>query len=141
MSDQSVAPAELLVQMPFAVASGVELSEARPEVVRGSLGWSAERCTAGGILHGAALMTLTDTVGAVCGYLNLPEGAGTATIESKTNFFRGVSGGTVHAEAKPLHVGGTLIVVQTDVRDDRGRRVVQTTQTQAVTTARPPTGP
>ncbi len=84
MSDQSVAPAELLAQMPFAVASGgVELSEARPEVVRGSLGWSAERCTAGGILHGAALMTLTDTVGAVFGYLNLPEGAGTATIDRR----------------------------------------------------------
>ncbi|MFJ9624659.1 PaaI family thioesterase [Streptomyces sp. NPDC101181] len=148
MSDQNIAStdepspaaAELLAQMPFAVASGVELSEVRPETVRGRLDWSAERCTAGGILHGGALMTLADAVGAVCGYLNLPEGAGTATIESKTNFFRGVASGTVHAEAKPLHVGGTLIVVQTDVRDDRGRRVVQTTQTQAVIAPRPPSG-
>ncbi|MEU1089969.1 PaaI family thioesterase [Streptomyces sp. NPDC005576] len=130
--------ARLLAEMPYAVESGVVLTEARPEIARGLLEWSAGRCTAGGMLHGGALMTLADTVGAVCGYLNLPEGAGTATIESKTNFFRGAGQGTVRAEARPLHVGGTLIVVQTDVYDDRGRRVSQTTQTQAVIVPRPP---
>ncbi|HTC82653.1 MAG TPA: PaaI family thioesterase, partial [Acidimicrobiia bacterium] len=87
-------------------------------------------------LHGGALMTLADTVGAVCAFLNLPEGGSTSTIESKTNFFRGVRGGAVRAVARPLHAGRTTVVVQTDLYDDDGRRVSQTTQTQAVLPAR-----
>jgi uncharacterized protein (TIGR00369 family) len=119
--------------MPFGALLGVEVDEAAPEEVRGGLQWAAERCTAGGILHGGALMGLADSVGGLCAYLNLPEGAtGTATVESKTNFFRGVREGRVTAVAKPLHVGRTFIVVQTDLRDAEGRRVAQVTQTQAV---------
>lgn len=77
-------------------------------------------------------MSLADTVGAVCAFLNLPEGAATSTIESKTNFFRAVREGYVEAAASPLHIGRSVIVVQTDLNDDRGRRVAQVTQTQAV---------
>jgi uncharacterized protein (TIGR00369 family) len=77
-------------------------------------------------------MTLADTLGAVCAFLNLPPGAGTSTIESKTNFFRGVRAGVAHGTTTPLHVGRTTIVVQTDVRDDDGKRVALVTQTQAV---------
>jgi 1,4-dihydroxy-2-naphthoyl-CoA hydrolase len=79
----------LLGLMPFSEALGVDLETAEPATVVGSLAWSAERCTSDGILHGGALMTLADTVGALCAYLNLPERATTSTIESKTNFFRG----------------------------------------------------
>ena len=96
------------------------------------IAWAPQRCTAGGVLHGGVLMTLADTVGAVCAYLNLPEGAGTATVQSETHFLRGVRQGTVRAVARPLHVGGSIVVVQTDLYDDRERRVGQTTQTQAV---------
>jgi uncharacterized protein (TIGR00369 family) len=83
-------------------------------------------------MHGGALMTLADTVGAICAFLNLPPGATTSTIESKTNFFRPVREGLVVAISRPLHVGRTIIVVQTDLMDGDGRRVAQTTQTQAV---------
>ena len=85
--------------------------------------------------HGGVLMSAADSVGAVCAFLNLPEGATTSTIESKTNFFRGVREGTVHTVSRPLHVGRTTIVVQTDLTDDRGKRVAQVTQTQAVLAA------
>ena len=119
--------------MPFGAVLGVEVDEASPEEVRGGLRWAPERCTAGGILHGGALMGLADSLGGLCAFLNLPDGAtGTATVESKTNFFRGVREGRVTAVAKPLHVGRTFIVVQTDLRDDEGRHVAQVTQTQAV---------
>ena len=128
MSEQ----AALRDAMPFAAAIGIEVTEASPEEVRGRLEWSEERCTAGGILHGGALMSLADALGAVCAYLNLPAGATTSTIESKTNFFRGVREGAVEGVAQPLHVGRTTIVVQTDIRDEEGRRVALTTQTQAV---------
>jgi len=119
--------------MPFGPLLGIELEHASPAEVRGGLAWSPERCTAGGVLHGGALMGLADSLGGFCAFLNLPEGAtGTATVESKTNFFRAVREGHVTAVAKPLHVGRTFIVVQTDLHDDEGRYVAQVTQTQAV---------
>ena len=78
-------------------------------------------------------MAFADTLGGVCAFLNLPDGATTtATVESKTNFFRAVRGGRVHGTTRPLHVGRSFIVVQTDVLDDDDRRVAQVTQTQAV---------
>jgi uncharacterized protein (TIGR00369 family) len=122
----------LLRLMPFSEALGVNLETAEPTTVVGSLAWSAERCTSDGILHGGALMTLADTVGALCGYLNLPEGATTSTIESKTNFFRGVRSGVVRAIAEPVHIGKRTIVVQTALLDDQDRSVALVIQTQAV---------
>ncbi|MBM7168618.1 PaaI family thioesterase [Streptomyces sp. G44] len=124
--------AQLLSAVPFAGHLGIAFAEAGPERVEGTLPWSPELCTAGGALHGGALMALADTVGAVCAYLNLPEGEATSTIESKTNFLRAVRSGTARAVARPLHVGGSFIVVQTEVYDDQGRLAGQTTQTQAV---------
>ena len=118
--------------MPFARLIGVRLVTAVPEEVRGELDWAPDRCTTSSVLHGGALMAFADTVGAICALLNLRPGEGTSTIESKTNFFRAVRSGTVEAVARPLHVGRTTVVVQTDLRDDQGRRVAQVTQTQAV---------
>jgi 1,4-dihydroxy-2-naphthoyl-CoA hydrolase len=122
----------LLGLMPFSERLGVELESAEPSTVVGTLAWSAERCTSGGILHGGALMALADTVGALCAYLNLPGGATTSTIESKTNFLRGVRSGVVRARATPVHVGGRTIVVRTDLFDDQDRSVALVIQTQAV---------
>ncbi|CAN5472090.1 PaaI family thioesterase [soil metagenome] len=123
---------ELVASMPFAVASGVRLEAASRDEVRGTLEWSADRCTIGGALHGGAVMTLADSVAAICAFLNLPEGASTSTIESKTNFFRGVRSGAVHVVSRPLHVGRRTIVVQSDLRDDADKRVAIVLQTQAV---------
>ncbi len=123
---------ELLHLMPFAIWLGVLLEAAEPAEVRGRLPWSPERCTSGGIVHGGALMALADSLGAICAYLNMPESARTATINSATSFMRGVRGGDVSAVARPLHVGRTVIVVQTDLLDDAGRMAAQVTQSQAV---------
>jgi uncharacterized protein (TIGR00369 family) len=120
--------------MPFARLIGAELVSASPQEVRGRLDWAPERCTTGGVLHGGVLMALADSIGAYCAVLNLPTGASTATIESKTNFFRAVREGFVEAVSTPLHVGRTTIVVQTDLHDAQGRRVARVTQTQAVIT-------
>lgn len=135
--DDRSAAEQMAATIPYAVALGIVLHEAAPEVARGTLAWSPERCTTSGVMHGGAIMSLADTVGAVCAFLNLPPGANTATVESATNFLRGVRAGTLHAEARPLHVGGSFIVVRTELTDDQGRLVGQTTQTQAVITPRP----
>ena len=122
----------LIDTMPFARHLGIQLSEADRNEVRARIAWAEHLCTSGGVLHGGAVMALADTAGALCAVLNLPEGASTSTIESKTNFFRAVREGTLEAVAKPLHVGRSTIVVQTDLYDAAGKRVAQVTQTQAV---------
>lgn len=120
------------LKMPLADHLGITIDAATPAEVKGTMPWRTEVCTAAGVIHGGALMALADSVGATCAFLNLPAGALTATIESKTNFFRPVTRGAVHATSTPLHIGKTTIVVQTDLRDADGKRVALVTQTQAV---------
>jgi uncharacterized protein (TIGR00369 family) len=118
--------------IPFAAALGVELLEATPELVVSRLHWAPERCTTGGVMHGGALMALADNGGGVCAFLNLPEGAvGTATIESKTNFLRAVRDGAVTASSRPLHIGRTMVVVESELVRDDGKLAAKVTQTQA----------
>ena len=126
--------ADLVATMPFAVAVGIEIDAASNDEVRGHLPWSPERCTTAGLMHGGAVMTLADTLGAVCAFLNLPPGAATSTITSSTNFFRAVRDGELRGLSQPLHVGRTTIVVQTELRDANGKLVALVTQTQAVLT-------
>lgn len=122
----------LMDAMPFARHLGIEVTAAEREEVRARLAWAEHLCTSGGVMHGGVVMAVADTCGALCAFLNLPEGAGTSTIESKANFFRAVRDGHIDAVSKPLHVGRSTIVVQTDVFDAAGKRVAQVTQTQAV---------
>ena len=119
--------------MPFAEVLGYEVISASPEEVQARISWEERLCTTGDILHGGALMSLADATGAYCAFANLPKGStGTATIESKTNFFRAVSEGHVIARSRPLHRGRTTIVVETDLHDAAGKHVARVTQTQAV---------
>ena len=127
-------------QMPLGTTLGIR-TFGDAEEIDATLAWAPELCTAGGILHGGVLMSLADAAGAVCAFLNLPDGARTTTIESKTNFLGAVREGDVLARARPLHVGKTTIVVETDVLDSSGRRVARTTQTQAVLGAGDPLVP
>jgi len=122
----------LVDMMPFAAELGIVLDAAAPGEIRGRMPWAPERCTTGGILHGGVLMALADSLGGICAFLNLPPGALTATTSSATVFTRAVRSGEVTAVTRPLHVGRSTIVVQTDLTDDAGRRVAQVTQTQAV---------
>ncbi len=126
-------PASLPEVLPFAHTLGVEITSAEPSEVRARLAHRPELCTTGGAMHGGALMALADSTGGIAGFLNLPEGAsGTTTLESKTNFLRAVRAGHVEATSRPLHVGRTVIVVDTELRDDRGSLVARVTQSQLV---------
>jgi len=126
----------LVAMMPFTAGLGIVLDAAAPDEVRGRMAWAPERCTTAGILHGGVLMALADSLGGICAFLNLPPGAQTATTSSATVFTRAVRSGEVTAVTRPLHVGRSVIVVQTDLTDDAGRRVAQVTQTQAVLAGR-----
>ncbi len=119
--------------MPLAGLLGVEALAETAEEVRARLTWREDLCTAGGVMHGGALMALADCAGGMCAYLNLPDGAtGTATIQSSTNFLRPVRDGYVEAVSRPLKVGRTVIVVKTEIVDAEGRVVAHIAQSQAV---------
>ena len=114
---------------------GLRIVEASPDRVVAELTVRDELRTVGGALHGGTLMALADTVGAAATFLNLPAGASTTTLESKTNFFAAGKAGTVRAEATPLHRGRRTLVWQTRVTDESGKLLSLTIQTQMVLVA------
>jgi uncharacterized protein (TIGR00369 family) len=120
---------------PFPRLMGVEILEATKEKIRGRLAVRADLCTSGRILHGGAIMAFADTLGAIGAFLNLPEGAGTTTIESKTNFIGSAKEGSiVEAQTTPIHVGRRTSVWQTKITREDGKLVAIVTQSQMVLT-------
>src|SRR5258705_13099680 len=113
---------------------GIEFVETAPDRVRARLPIRDTLRTVGGALHGGTLMAFADTVGAVATVLNLPAGATTTTLESKTNFFAAGRTGLVRAESTPLPPRKRTMVRQTKVTDQSGRMLSLTTQTQMVLT-------
>jgi|SRR5215469_1387675 len=113
---------------------GIRFVETTPERVVAELTYREDLTTIGGSLHGGTLMAFADTVGAVATVVNLPPGATTTTLESKTNFFAAGRSGTVRAESTPLHRGKRTMVWQTRLTDESGRLLSMTIQTQMVLT-------
>jgi uncharacterized protein (TIGR00369 family) len=119
--------------LPFSRLMGLTIVSVAPDCVQAELPVREELCTRPPVLHGGALMAFADTLGAVATVANLPEGAGTTTIESKTNFFAAIPLGDVaRAECTPLHRGRTTMVWQTKITRGDGRLAAIVTQTQMV---------
>ena len=112
---------------------GVHLTEAAPDRVRAQMLVRPDLCTAGGILHGGAIMAFADTLGAVGTVLNLAAGKRTTTTDSSTKFIAGAKvGSTVTADCVALHRGRTTLVWQTSVHNADGKLCALVTQTQLV---------
>jgi len=112
---------------------GVHVTEATREKVVATLQVRDDLCTTGKILHGGAYMAFADTLGALGTFMNLPPGARTTTIESKTNFLGGAPLGTrITGESTPIHRGKTTMVWQTRISNESGKLVALVTQTQMV---------
>jgi uncharacterized protein (TIGR00369 family) len=126
--------AQLATAMPFALRVGVVFERASKDLVEGHIDWSPELCTAGGILHGGALMTLADSLGALAAFLHLPAGAATATVSSNTVMMRPAGKGRVTGVATIVSAGRRFITVRVDLRDEAGKPISTTTQVQAVLT-------
>jgi uncharacterized protein (TIGR00369 family) len=129
--DQGIADAP----QPLARLIGVEIVEATRAKVVGKLKVRPEICTTFDTLHGGAIMAFADTLGATGAFLNLPPGAGTTTMESKTNFIGSAKvGSTVTGESTPVHVGKSTSVWTTRITREDGKLVAVVTQTQIVLT-------
>ena len=121
------------LQPLFPGLMGLQLTEVGPDRIVATMPVRADLCTSGGILHGGAHMAFADTLGAVGTFVNLPEGKGTTTIESKTNFVGPAPvGTTVVGETTPIHRGRRTMVWQTRITTAEGKLVAVVTQTQMV---------
>lgn len=115
---------------------GMELADVTPDKVVAHMTVRKDLCTIGDNLHGGAIMAFADTLGAIAAILNMPQGARTTTIESKTNFIGGAPAGTrVTGESVPVHRGRSTVVCQTTIRNEAGKLVALVTQTQLVIAA------
>ncbi len=116
----------------FAEAMGIRFVSVAKDKVVAEIDMREGLSTVGGTMHGGAMMAFADTLGAVGAVMNLPAGASTTTLESKTNFFAGCNAGVVRGECVPLHVGGRTSVWQTRLYNPAGRMMAQIIQTQIV---------
>ncbi len=125
---------DFAAMMPLAATLGVTIQEGSKDRVAGKLPVRTDICTAGGIVHGGAIMAFADCLGAVGAFLTLPEGAsGTTTVESKTNFLGARPVGSVLiGEATPVKIGKRVSVWQTRIATEDGADVALVTQTQLV---------
>lgn len=120
-----------LLQPPFAGHLGLKVVSATPEKVVAELVATPELINRNGVLHGGAIMAVADNMGGTAAFLNIAEGEGTTTVESKTNFFRAVPAGeTVTVTTVPLHIGRTTHVWQTTLTLPNGKVAAMVTQTQ-----------
>jgi uncharacterized protein (TIGR00369 family) len=119
--------------LPFASLIGMKFVHAEPDRVVAELTIRDDLCTRPAVAHGGVLMSFADTLGAAATILNLPEGAATTTVESKTNFLAAApAGARIVGEATPVHRGRTTMVWQTRISTDAGRPVALVVQTQLV---------
>jgi 1,4-dihydroxy-2-naphthoyl-CoA hydrolase len=129
MSDQNLDA----IRMPFAELLGIKIVSAVPERVTAEMTVRPELCTDPAVLHGGALMAFADSLGAYATVLNLRDGQGTTTIESKTNFLAPAPvGSTVRAECAAIHRGRRTMVWQTRITSEAGKLIGIVTQTQMV---------
>jgi len=119
--------------LPFAELLGIEFVSVVPDRIVAEMTVREDLCTRPAVLHGGAVMAFADTLGATGTIVNLPDGAGTTTIESKANFIAPAPAGTrVVGEATPIHRGRRTMIWQTRVSTPEGRLVALVTQTQLV---------
>ncbi|HUF54225.1 MAG TPA: PaaI family thioesterase [Dehalococcoidia bacterium] len=131
--DDQVAQMQSMLDAMFPKVLGMKLTEVTPDRIKADLTVTPDICTTGNILHGGAAMTMADFMGAAGTFLNLPPGAGTTTLESKTNFIGSATvGQRIEATCEPVHKGKSTQVWRTTIKRDGGKAVAVVTQTQMV---------
>lgn len=120
-----------LAQPEFARTLGIRLIEASPERVVMELPVTEALSNRNGVMHGGAILGLTDNAGGTASSVNLKPGQNTVTLESKVNFLRPIRIGDVaRATVTPVHIGGTTQIWDIAVTRGDGKLAARVTQTQ-----------
>jgi 1,4-dihydroxy-2-naphthoyl-CoA hydrolase len=134
-SADAAGPVQLVdnAQPPFFRLLGGKIVEVSRDRVVAEVVVREELTNRNGSIHGGAVMAIADNLGGTATFINMPRGASTTTIESKTNFFAAIPlGDTLRAECTPLHRGRTTMVWQTRITRGDGRLAALVTQTQLI---------
>src|SRR5712692_5629268 len=82
-----------------------------------------------GTLHGGVLCDIADAAMGIAYRSTLAEGETFTTIELKINFLRPVWKAKLHAEAKVVHAGKTVGLIECDILDEQQRLVARASST------------
>ncbi|MHA7871667.1 MAG: PaaI family thioesterase [Hyphococcus sp.] len=133
MSDQNLTAAINENNAPFAKLMGVVMTRVSKERIEGRVEVTKDHCTIPDVMHGGAIMALADNMGGIGAFVNIPQGARTTTVESKTNFLRPIPiGQTARAVAVPVNIGRQLQVWKTEIFRDDDKLAAVVTQTQII---------
>lgn len=133
MDKQAVAEMLAREQPPFGRLLGAKIVEASADRLVAELTVREQLVNRNGVLAGGAVMAVADNLGGTAAVINLPPGATTATIESKTNFFAACRPGEkIRIETTPLHRGRSTMVWQSRITRADGTLAALVTQTQIV---------
>ncbi|MEO1135174.1 MAG: PaaI family thioesterase [Pseudomonadota bacterium] len=133
MTEENFAQALNENNAPFAKLMGIQMTLVTKQRLEGELTVTPEHCTIPATLHGGAMMAMADNMGGIGAFMNMPAGAMTSTVESKTNFLRPIPvGQKAKAVTTPVNIGRTLQVWKTEIFRDDGKLAAIVTQTQIV---------
>jgi len=110
----------------YAAVSGVELLEAEPGRARAKMEIRDMHLNAGNVAQGGAIFTLADFAFAAavnaCGNMAV-------SVETSIRFFKGVSSGTLFAEAKVVNAHAKLATYEARVTNDKNELIALFTAT------------
>jgi len=112
---------------------GIRILEVGEDFIRAEMPVDERHVQPFGILHGGASVVLAETIGSMASTLTLEEGRRAVGIEINANHVAGVpKGEVVTAVCRPLHLGRTTQVWQTEIRRADGRLACVSRLTTAV---------
>jgi 1,4-dihydroxy-2-naphthoyl-CoA hydrolase len=90
-----------------------------------------------GVFHAGAIISLADEACTALASVRAMAGGWDParfplTVQLSANLIRNIDRGTLTAEALPIHQGRSTVVVQSTVKDERGRLLATVTATQIV---------
>lgn len=100
---------------------GIEITEFGPDYVKARMPVDHRTRQPMGLLHGGASVVLSESVGSMASWLTLgDQNVKVVGIEVNANHLKSVSKGFVTSITKPVRLGKTLHVWNTEIFDEKG---------------------
>lgn len=116
---------------------GIRIIEVGEDFIRAEMPVDERHVQPFGILHGGASVVLAETLGSMASSMTLPEGRRAVGLEVNANHVAAVTkGDVVTAVCRPLHLGRTTQVWQTEIHRGDGKLACVSRLTTAVVQAR-----
>lgn len=112
---------------------GIEITAIGEDFLRATMPVDQRTVQPYGLLHGGASVALAETLGSIAALLCVDQAEKVCVgLEINANHVRSARSGYVTGTARPLHIGGTTQVWQTEIVDEQERLVCVSRMTLAV---------